>query len=133
MEKRSFFKKVALTIGGVGLFSFTACTNKQDKMLEGNFVHVVFFWLKPGVNTDIFIKDSKAFLSEVPEVISYYVGKPAGTPREVVDNSYSVSLVVTFASKEDQDTYQKHPVHLKYVEENKDKWIDVKIYDSLRV
>jgi hypothetical protein len=58
------------------------------------------------------------------------VGEPAGTPREVVDNSYTVCLAATFASKEDQDIYQDHPIHQQYVEDNQDKWTRVQVYDS---
>ena len=129
-KRRSFFKKLVLTTAGLGLFSSIVRAGKSDKMIKGNFVHMVFFWLKPEVDAVAFIDQSKAFVCQVPEVVSYHIGRPAGTPREVVDNSYSVSLVVTFDSKEDQDAYQKHPVHLKYVDDNKDKWLDVKIYDS---
>lgn len=131
-KRRSFFKKLALTLAGVGLFSAVAKASQPSKVLEGNFVHMVFFWLKPEVDVDSFIVESKKFVSQVPQVIGYHMGKPADTPREVVDNSYSVSLLVTFASREDQDVYQKHPAHLQYVGDNKDKWLDVKIYDSLK-
>ncbi len=121
-----------LTAAGFGMFPTMTKAYNPKKMLKGNFVHMVFFWLKPDVDADAFIKSTRAFVSAVPEVVSFHLGKPAGTPREVVDNSYSVNLVVTFASKEDQDSYQTHPAHIKYVEENKDKWTDVKIYDSWR-
>lgn len=91
---------------------------------------MVFFWLKPETDADEFIGSTEAFLKQVSEINSYHLGKPAGTPREVVDNSYSVSLVVTFDSKEDQDIYQKHAAHLQYIEDNSMKWTDVKIFDS---
>ena len=91
---------------------------------------MVFFWLKPEADADEFITSTESFLKQVKEINSYHLGKPAGTPREIVDNSYSVSLVVTFDSKEDQDIYQKHEAHLKYIENNNMKWTTVKIFDS---
>lgn len=93
-------------------------------------MHMVFFWLNDGVDADEFIKATEAFVKQVDVVNSYHLGKPAGTPREVVDNSYSISLVVTFDSKEAQDIYQKHPIHVKYVEENSSRWNKVQIFDS---
>lgn len=91
---------------------------------------MVFFWLKDTTDVDQFIKITEGFVEKINEVNSFHVGKPAGTPREVVDNSYQVALVVTFGSKEDQSIYQDHPVHVQYVEDNKDKWNRVQVYDS---
>lgn len=102
-----------------------------EKKLEGKFVHMVFFWLQPDVEASGFINRTEQFLKEVEVIRTYHLGTPANTPREVVDNSYSVSLVVTFDSKEDQDIYQAHAAHLKYVEEMSSSWTDVKIFDSL--
>lgn len=102
-----------------------------ERKLEGKFVHMVFFWLNEDVDVQEFIKSTDQFLKKVQVVKSYHLGTPAMTPREVVDNSYSVCLVVTFDSKEDQDIYQKHEAHLKYVDEMSSTWHTVKIFDSL--
>lgn len=102
----------------------------ESPVISGKFVHMVFFWLKPETDIKAFMAGTEGFLREVEVVKQYHLGVPAMTPREVVDNSYSVALVVTFASKEDQDSYQNHPAHVQYVEENKDKWTRVQIYDS---
>ncbi len=101
-------------------------TNK----INGRFIHVVFFWLKDSTDPDEFIHITENFVKQIDEVNAYHVGKPAGTPREVVDNTYQVSLVVTFESKEKQSVYQDHDVHVRYVEDNKDKWNKVQVYDS---
>lgn len=100
------------------------------KKIDGRFIHMVFFWLKESTDVDEFIKITEGFVTQIDEVNSYYIGKPAGTPREVVDNSYQVSLVVTFNSKEEQNVYQDHAVHVQYVVDNKDKWNRVQVYDS---
>lgn len=130
LKRRSFFSKLAGTAGALGLVSLPLSAMQKSKMINGQFVHMVFFWLKDNVDADDFIRTTKDFIGQVEVVKAYHLGKPAGTPREVVDNSYSVSLVVTFDSTDDQDIYQKHPVHVQYVEANKDKWNTVKIFDS---
>lgn len=91
---------------------------------------MVFFYLKEATSVDEFIAITSNFIISIDLVKSYHLGVPAGTPRDVVDNSYSVCLVATFDSKEDQNAYQVHPIHLKYVEDHKDKWHKVVIYDS---
>lgn len=130
LKRRSFFRKALGTAGAFSLISLPAFTMQKNKMIKGRFIHMVFFWLKDTTDVDEFIKSISEFVAQVEVVKGYHLGKPAMTPREVVDNSYGVSLVVTFDSKEDQDIYQNHPVHVQYVEDNKDKWTKVQIYDS---
>jgi hypothetical protein len=63
-----------------------------------------------------------------------HIGVPASTEeRDVVDHSYSVSYMAFFDSKEDQDIYQTHPIHLKFVEDNSHLWKKVVVYDSVDV
>ncbi|MFT4834338.1 MAG: hypothetical protein ACI83W_000983 [Marinoscillum sp.] len=130
-KRRAFFRKTFIGLAGFGLLPFSAFA--KAKKLDGKFVHMVFFWLKPEIDLESFQKATDIFLSSMPMIVQFHIGTPAGTLRDVVDNSYSVSLVMTFKSKEDQDAYQTDPIHLKYVEQNKDNWERVQIYDSLSV
>ncbi len=98
------------------------------------FVHVVLFWMKdeasPAQHAQL-LGDAKELLSGIPEVKALEAGKPAMTPREVVDNSYHIGLMTTFADKAGHDVYQTHPLHLKFIERNKANWQRVLIYDFL--
>ncbi|MEQ8241333.1 MAG: Dabb family protein [Cyclobacteriaceae bacterium] len=127
MNKRNFIKRLLIASG---LAAAPTILTAEDKM-KGKFVHTVLFWLKNDTNLADFIAGTRGFLDKVKVVKSYHVGTPAMTPREVVNNSYSVCLVVTFKNKADQDIYQEHPAHLAYVEERKNSWDKVVIYDSL--
>ena len=129
MKRRAFVNKGVLAGLGVSSF-FTARAQKKKPTIQGNFMHMVFFWLKDTTDISDFKSSTAALMEAIPEVVSYHVGEPAGTPREVVDNSYSVCLIATFSSKEAQDKYQVHPIHQQYVEDNNDKWTKVQIYDS---
>lgn len=130
MKKRTFFRRSILSLLGLSTISLTAKAMAKGRYIDGKFIHMVFFWLREDADVKEFVRGTENFLNQVKEVNSYHLGTPAMTPREVVDNSYSVSLVVTFDSKEDQDAYQKHPAHLRYIEENSMKWTVVKIFDS---
>ncbi len=130
MNKRSFFKKASAAVAALGFTPFV--TNAQPAF-PGRFVHMVFFWMKdPEDEKTIqdFMKGTEDFFKQVEEIKTYHIGTPAGTPREVVDSSYQVSLVVTFDSKEDQDVYQDHQAHLDYIEDYKHLWKRVQVYDS---
>jgi Stress responsive A/B Barrel Domain len=37
---------------------------------------------------------------------------------------------MVFASKEAHDQYQEHPKHLKFIEENKENWEKVRVFDT---
>lgn len=97
------------------------------------FIHTVFFWLKPGISE----ADRTAFLEgvsslrEVQTIKAYHVGVPAKTPRDVVDNSYDYALILHFADAAGQDAYQIDPIHERFVEAHKDKWVRVQVYDTV--
>lgn len=96
------------------------------------FVHVVLFWMKPdapAAHQEQLLADCRELLAPIPGLAFFDVGRPAMTPREVVDNSYHVGLLTVFIDKAAHDAYQTHPSHLKFIERNKANWDRVKIYD----
>jgi len=50
--------------------------------------------------------------------------------RPVNDPDFDVSLHIVFVNKAAHDKYQEHPRHLKFIEENKDNWEKVRVFDS---
>ena len=110
-------------------------TASQDQF-DKHFVHTVYFWFNNPDNekdhTD-FKQSLQKFLKNSKYAKTNFIGKPAQTPREVVDNSYTYALIVTFDSKEEQDLYQKEEAHLLFIEESKHIWKEVRIYDSLGI
>ena len=97
------------------------------------FIHHVFFWLEqPGNETHLqLLLAGLRKLSSVKTIRRFHIGRPAGTSREVIDASYSVSWCLTFDNASDQDSYQVDPIHLKFVEECKHLWKKVVVYDSV--
>lgn len=135
-NRRTFLKKAAATIGLIG-FSSTSFSHKlQETMnpLSNILIHHVYFWLKNPEDRKVREQFEKALkkLVTIDEIKNSHIGIPASTEeRDVVDHSYSYSLMVIFNSKEDQDVYQKHPTHLEFVEQNQHLWEKVKVYDSV--
>jgi len=82
------------------------------------FSHVVVFWTDPAnpKAADELIAGAKKLLAPIPGITHFHVGKMAPSPRAVVDQSYQVALNVVFNSKQAQDDYQVHPLHLEFVE-----------------
>ena len=97
------------------------------------FIHAVYFWLKPGTPDsarDQLIQDCHVYLGKCPTVRQCWAGRPAMTPRAVVDNSYSVGLVNIFDDVAGHDAYQTAPLHLEFISRNKEHWERVQIYDT---
>ena len=129
-KRRSFLAK---SLGLLATIGFLPRRAKAQERVQERFLHVVFFWFKnPNYESaiDDFIEGVETYLQQIDVIQTYHIGKPAGTPREVVDNSYSVSLVLSFDSKADQDTYQAHQAHKDYIAEYQYLWERVQVYDS---
>jgi hypothetical protein len=96
------------------------------------FVHVVLFWMKDDAPADAQAKllaDCKELLGKIPGLTAFDAGRPAMTPRDVVDNTYAVGLLTAFPDKAGHDAYQTHPLHLQFIERNKANWKRVQVYD----
>ena len=109
-------------------------TIAANNTVESAFIHTVYFWFKEGVTDaqkEDFKKNGLAVLSKAPTIHKVFYGPPAGTPREVVDNSYDFAWICHFKNSEDQNAYQVEPIHLKFIEDYKDLWERVQVYDNL--
>jgi hypothetical protein len=98
------------------------------------FIHTVYFYLKPGATQaarDQLLRDCREYLGKISVVKNLWAGVPAMTPRDVVDNTYGVGLTVLLGDVADHEVYQEHPLHLDFIQRNKETWNRVQIYDYL--
>jgi hypothetical protein len=116
----------------------TSNLRAQEQVVEfdKNFTHVVYFYLNnpdnPKDRTSFEIS-LKKFLAKSEYAKTNFIGIPAKTPRDVVDNEYTYTLILTFPSKEIQDKYQEEPAHKVFIEESSHLWNKVKVYDSVEI
>ena len=123
--------------GILTLFIALVCLNcKNPEPIENfddTYVHVVYFWLNnPESDTDrtAFENSLQNFLMKSKYAQTNYIGTPPKAVREVVDDSFTYNLVVTFDSAEAQENYQKEAAHLQFIEEASHLWNKVIVYDS---
>jgi Stress responsive A/B Barrel Domain len=97
-------------------------------------IHTVYFWLKPELSE----AQRAAFLSgleslrPIKSIEAIYIGRPAPIPpRPVVDNSYSFALAIVFKDVAAHDAYQVDPIHKAFVENFRNSWTKVQIYDAI--
>ncbi len=97
------------------------------------FVHAVYFWLKDDLAPDRRTGFAEALrgLTSIESVRHGFVGVPAATDRPVIDRSYSYALTVVFDDQAGHDRYQVDPIHERFVEQYKDCWERIVIYDSV--
>jgi len=97
------------------------------------FVHSVYFWLKDDVTSEQhneFVEVLRG-LENIKSVEAIEVGEPAGTPRDIVDNSYDVALLVYFKDRAGHDLYQVDTIHTQAITVFED-WIkEIVIYDAI--
>lgn len=136
-------KKVSWLLGiGCGVWiSWVAISNWTANLAEGEepnpnlagyLVHDVYFTLKektPEAKA-AFVQACQKYLSGHKDTVWFAVGLRAQEcQRPVNDQEFDVALQIVFKDKAAHDTYQVHPRHLKFIEENKDKWTKVRVCD----
>lgn len=100
---------------------------------ETGFIHTVYFYAKKDISEARLkeFMEGLETLARVPSISEVWYGPPADTPREVVDNSYTIAWICHFKDAADQEAYQVDPIHVKFVEEYNDVWEKVIVYDNL--
>lgn len=96
------------------------------------FIHTVYFYMAddaPADAADHIVTDCREILGKIDSVRQIWAGKPAMTPRDVVDNSYGVGLTVVFDDAAGHDVYAPHPLHNEFIARNKAFWARVQVYD----
>lgn len=105
-----------------------------DAEMEPGLMHTVYFWLKDDVDEAAAANFEEGVwsLEGIPSVKRMFVGPAASTPtRGVTDNSFDYALIIWFDDVAGHDIYQTHPIHLKFVEEQEDKFERVQVYDNV--
>ncbi len=108
----------------------------EMKNFDSNFAHVVYFWLEnPDSKEDrkAFETSLKKFLDNSLYAKTNFIGTPPKASRDVVDGSFTYSLIVTFESADAQQKYQEEKAHLLFIEESNKLWTKVIVYDSTSI
>ncbi|MFQ3578359.1 MAG: Dabb family protein [Verrucomicrobiia bacterium] len=95
-------------------------------------IHSVYFQLKPSATSrDIGrMRSALEGLSRIPGVQLLGVGTPADVPpRAVLCTDYTLALVLSTDSVESLQTYQEHPIHREFLQDFKDLWETVRVFD----
>ena len=102
-------------------------------MAASLLVHNVYFTLKdnsPAAKQKL-VAACQKYLSKHDGVVFFAAGTITDElKREVNDRDFDVGLHIFFNSLASHDKYQDAPDHLKFINENKDNWKKVRVFDS---
>jgi hypothetical protein len=129
-SRRKFLTSTAALAMGA---SIPAMSNVKEKQ---SLVHHVFFWLKNPTSKEDFSKLVEGIntLKKIETLRMVKLGVPAATTkRDVIDDSYGISLLTVFDDVKGHDVYQEHPIHTKFVETYSPLWSKVVVYDSMDI
>ncbi len=132
VSRRKFMKESSVALAGAGLAA-TGLPQVPAAPPASLFVHHVYFWLKNPDSAEDRARLLKGLqtLPPIKVIQTSHIGVPADTNRPVIDTSYHFSLLLLFKNRQDQDAYQVHPTHLKFVEDYSALWTKVIVYDSI--
>ncbi len=133
-----FKKRNTLILGGLLAAVAVALAGSLSvgatKAADGPQVaHMVYFKLKDssGANRAKLAAACKLFLTGHEGAVSFAVGTLAGDLNGPFnDHDFDVSLHLVFVNKDALDKYHAHSRHDKFLEENKDTWEKVRVFDS---
>lgn len=107
---------------------------KADAAETGQMLsHNVFFKLNESddASREALINACHKLLSGHPGVVFYAAGSLAGEfDRGVNVRDFDVALHLVFADRAAHDAYQEHPRHNQFIEENRETWAEVRVFDS---
>jgi hypothetical protein len=124
---------LALTFVLSALAWSAASSGETAVAAEPMLAHNVYFSLKD---------NSPAARKKLVEACKKYLAKHEGTvffaagtlteelSRPVNDRDFDVALHIVFKSKAAHDKYQDAPLHQRFIDENKDNWKKVRVFDS---
>src|SRR5262245_15639528 len=133
MRKQLFVGLLTLVIG-VLAFALGARTETTAAGVKGLMIsHDVYFSLKdnsPEAKKKL-VAACKKYLSKHPGEVFFAAGTLAeGLDRPVNDRDFDVALHIVFQDRKAHDQYQEAKRHQQFIDENKDNWKKVRVFDS---
>jgi hypothetical protein len=118
-----------------GLFALAARDRAAAAADEGGamLVHNVYFALKDGSPEakKKLVEACKKYLTKHEGEVFFAAGpRVEELNREVNDQEFDVCLNIVFKSKEAHDKYQEAPRHKQFIEENRENWKKVRVFDA---
>jgi len=121
---------LAGTVGMFGLRDADAAGGEKG----GLIAHNVYFSLKDNSAQakEKLVAACKKYLSKHPGEVFFAAGiLAADLDRPVNDRDFDVALHIIFQDRKAHDQYQEAKRHQQFIDENKENWKKVRVFDSV--
>jgi len=121
---------------GITSNSNKTISSSTIKTFNKNYAHIVYFWFKNPSDLEdklLFETSLQTFIDNSEYAKTQFIGTPPMATRDVVDDTFTYNLVLTFASAEDEQAYQDEAAHKTFIEECAHLWEKVIVYDATSI
>lgn len=122
-----------VVVVAAAFFAVPHAAKTKEAGAEKLLAHDVFFKLKDGSDTSKqkLVEACRKHLTKHPGTVFFAAGTLAtDLSREVNDRDFDVALHIYFQDKDAHDKYAVSARHVQFVDENKDAWAKVRVFDS---
>lgn len=94
--------------------------------------HYVFFSLHDSSTkaAQTLIAASQKYLADHEGIVFFAVGlRTPDLERDANDQQFDVALQIVFLDRSAHDAYQESPKHLQFIDENRENWKQIRIFD----
>ena len=128
-------RNYALLIAAAVAVSISGCTSKLvvNRQKPHHLIHDVYFALNDDSEAarSKLVEECYKHLGNHPGIVFFAAGQVVEShQRDVNVRDWQVSLHIVFKNKDYHDQYQSAPNHHKFIEQNKDNWKSVRVFDS---
>jgi hypothetical protein len=132
--RRLLASAILLAVAGIVWARLDTESSAQEKKGKSAMVvHDVYFSLKDSSAEarKKLVKACQKYLTKHEGEVFFAAGILAEElNRPVNDRDFDVGLHIVFRDMKSHDKYQDHPRHNKFIEENKDNWKKVRVFDT---
>lgn len=126
---------IVLTLSIAAFVAFSGQKHVEAVEEKGPMLaHDVYFSLSENSDDarNKLVDACKKYLSKHDGEVFFAAGTRAQEfQREVNDHEFDVALHIYFKDKAAHDKYQQSKRHLQFIDENKDQWKKVRVFDSV--
>ncbi|VTS04602.1 Dabb family protein [Tuwongella immobilis] len=99
-----------------------------------HLVHCVYFRLKDRTEANVtaLVDACKQYLNVQAGILYFAAGRLAKDLNRAVNvQDWDVALTIVFVDSAHHDAYQDDPTHQRFIDENRETWDSVRVFDSL--
>jgi hypothetical protein len=132
--RKTLIAGMLVTFVAAGIVTLVTRERSQAADDGPMLAHMVYFTLKDqsADAKEKLVAACKKYLSKHAGTVYFSAGTRAeDLKREVNDRDFDVALHIVFQNRAAHDRYQTAKRHVQFIDENKENWTKVRVFDSV--